>query len=319
MGDIKMDNLYYSLNATMPIFLVMILGFVFRKIGLLSENLASGINKFVFKVALPTNLFIQLYDVDIFTIWDTKYVIFCFVATLISVLISWGIAHFLRDRSVRGEVVQASYRSSASLLGMAYIENIYGSASVGSLMMIGCVPLYNVSAVIILSLMNPNNTGIDGNKIKSSLIGIIKNPIIWGIIFGFAWSLTGIHFPTIAETTVSYIGRTASPLGLLAMGAMIDFGSIMKQKGPVILSVFMKLVLFVVIFAPVAIWFGFEGEKLIALIIMLGSASTVAGFIMAKNMGHEGNVSAGSAALSTLLSSFTMTLWIWLLRSGGYI
>ena len=319
MGDIKMDNLYYSLNATMPIFLVMILGFVFRKIGLLSENLASGINKFVFKVALPTNLFIQLYDVDIFTIWDTKYVIFCFVATLISVLISWGIAHFLRDRSVRGEVVQASYRSSASLLGMAYIENIYGSASVGSLMMIGCVPLYNVSAVIILSLMNPNNTGIDGNKIKSSLIGIIKNPIIWGIILGFAWSLTGIHFPTIAETTVSYIGRTASPLGLLAMGAMIDFGSIMKQKGPVILSVFMKLVLFVVIFAPVAIWLGFEGEKLIALIIMLGSASTVAGFIMAKNMGHEGNVSAGSVALSTLLSSFTMTLWIWLLRSGGYI
>ena len=319
MGDIKMDNLYYSLNATMPIFLVMILGFVFRKIGLLSENLASGINKFVFKVALPTNLFIQLYDVDIFTIWDTKYVIFCFVATLISVLISWGIAHFLRDRSVRGEVVQASYRSSASLLGMAYIENIYGSASVGSLMMIGCVPLYNVSAVIILSLMNPNNTGIDGNKIKSSLICIIKNPIIWGIILGFAWSLTGIHFPTIAETTVSYIGRTASPLGLLAMGAMIDFGSIMKQKGPVILSVFMKLVLFVVIFAPVAIWLGFEGEKLIALIIMLGSASTVAGFIMAKNMGHEGNVSAGSAALSTLLSSFTMTLWIWLLRSGGYI
>ena len=319
MGDIKMDNLYYSLNATMPIFLIMILGFVFRKIGLLSENLASGINKFVFKVALPTNLFIQLYDVDIFTIWDTKYVIFCFVATLISVLISWGIAHLLRDRSVRGEVVQASYRSSASLLGMAYIENIYGSASVGSLMMIGCVPLYNVSAVIILSLMNPNNTGIDGNKIKSSLIGIIKNPIIWGIIFGFAWSLTGIHFPTIAETTVSYIGRTASPLGLLAMGAMIDFGSIMKQKGPVILSVFMKLVLFVVIFAPVAIWLGFEGEKLIALIIMLGSASTVAGFIMAKNMGHEGNVSAGSAALSTLLSSFTMTLWIWLLRSGGYI
>ena len=319
MGDIKMDNLYYSLNATMPIFLVMILGFVFRKIGLLSENLASGINKFVFKVALPTNLFIQLYDVDIFTIWDTKYVIFCFVATLISVLISWGIAHFLRDRSVRGEVVQASYRSSASLLGMAYIENIYGSASVGSLMMIGCVPLYNVSAVIILSLMNPNNTGIDGNKIKSSLIGIIKNPIIWGIILGFAWSLTGIHFPTIAETTVSYIGRTASPLGLLAMGAMIDFGSIIKQKGPVSLSVFMKLVLFVVIFAPVAIWLGFEGEKLIALIIMLGSASTVAGFIMAKNMGHEGNVSAGSAALSTLLSSFTMTLWIWLLRSGGYI
>ena len=319
MGDIKMDNLYYSLNATMPIFLVMILGFVFRKIGLLSENLASGINKFVFKVALPTNLFIQLYDVDIFTIWDTKYVIFCFVATLISVLISWGIAHFLRDRSVRGEVVQASYRSSASLLGMAYIENIYGSASVGSLMMIGCVPLYNVSAVIILSLMNPNNTGIDGNKIKSSLIGIIKNPIIWGIILGFAWSLTGIHFPTIAETTVSYIGRTASPLGLLAMGAMIDFGSNMKQKGPVILSVFMKLVLFVVIFAPVAIWLGFEGEKLIALIIMLGSASTVAGFIMAKNMGHEGNVSAGSVALSTLLSSFTMTLWIWLLRSGGYI
>lgn len=314
-----MDGLFYSLNATMPIFFVMMLGVVFRKIGLLSENLAAGINKFVFKVALPANLFIQLHNVDIFAIWDTGYVIFCFAVTLISVLISWGVSHFLKDGSVRGEVVQASYRSSASLLGMAYIENIYGSATVGSLMMIGCVPLYNISAVIVLSLMNPTNTGVDGGKIKSSVTGIVKNPIIWGIIFGFAWSLTGIRLPVMAETTISYIGRTASPLGLLAMGAMVDFGSIIKQKGPVVLSVFMKLILFVVLFAPFAVWFGFDGEKLIAIIVMLGSASTVGGFIMAKNMGHEGSVSAGSAALSTLLSSFTMTLWIWLLRNRGYL
>ncbi len=314
-----MENLIFSLNATMPIFLVMVLGYLFQRINVIDLQLAKGMNTFVFKIALPVNLFVQLHDVDFMGVWDTSYVVYCFMTTLLSVGIAWGLSFLVRDHHIRGEVVQSSYRSSASLLGMAYIENIYGTASMGSLMMLGCVPLYNIMAVIILSVMKPGSEGVDRIRLKSSAKGILKNPIIWGILLGFAWSLTGINMPKIANTTLSYIGRLASPMGLLAMGAMLDFSTIGKRIGPVLLASFLKLIGFVAAFLPVAVWMGFQGEKLVAVLIMLGSASTVAGFVMAKNMGHEGNVCAGAVALTTLLSAFTLTFWVWLLRSMGLL
>ncbi len=314
-----MQNLIFSLNSTMPVFLVMMLGYLFRRLGFIDEITAKGMNSFVFKIALPVNLFVQLYDVDFLSIWDTSYVLYCFIATLFSILIAWLLTHFVRDSSTHGEVIQASYRSSASLLGMAYIENIYGEASIGSLMMLGSVPLYNMMAVVILSVMKPGSAGLDRKRLKGALIGILKNPIIWGILLGFAWSLSGLMMPQIAATTLSYVGRIASPLGLIAMGAMLDFSSIRRKVSPILLASFLKLIGFAALFIPAAIRMGFTGEKLVAALIMLGSPSTFAGFVMAKSMGHEGSVSSGTIALTTLLSAFTLTFWIWLMRSMGFL
>lgn len=314
-----MENLVFCLNATLPVFFCMMLGYFLHRIGWISDAFASGMNSFVFKLALPVSLFTQLCGVDFFEVWDGGYVLFCFVATLLSVGISVLLSRLLRDASSRGEFVQGAYRSSASLLGMTYIENIYGSASTGSLMMLGAVPLYNVMAVLVLSLMNPNGGKLDRARLKKALIGIVTNPIIWGILLGFAWAVIGIPMPKMLDTTLNYIGRCASPMGLLAMGASLDFSTLRKKIRPVIGASALKLVGFVALFLPAAIALGFTGEKLVAVLIMLGSASTVAGYVMAKNMGHEGTVSAGTVALTTLLSSFTLTFWLWLLKSHGLI
>ena len=120
-----MDNLFFCLNATGPIFLMMILGlFFFRHIGWMDEEFASKMNKFVFKVPLPLLLFGDLATVDFSEVWNVKFVIFCFMVTLICIIISAGISCLWKDKSIRGEFIQASYRSSAALLGIAFIQNI---------------------------------------------------------------------------------------------------------------------------------------------------------------------------------------------------
>ena len=73
-----MSNLIFSLNATMPIFLTMILGLFFRKVGILDESFTSKMNKFVFKIALPVLLFQDLSDSDFSAVWDINFVLFCF-------------------------------------------------------------------------------------------------------------------------------------------------------------------------------------------------------------------------------------------------
>ena len=113
-----MSNLIFSLNATMPIFLTMILGLFFRKVGILDESFTSKMNKFVFKIALPVLLFQDLSDSDFSAVWDIKFVLFCFFATLLSILAVWGLSHLLKERSARGEFIQAAYRSSAAILGI---------------------------------------------------------------------------------------------------------------------------------------------------------------------------------------------------------
>ena len=145
-----MSNLIFSLNATMPIFLTMILGLFFRKVGILDESFTSKMNKFVFKIALPVLLFQDLSDSDFSAVWDIKFVLFCFFATLLSILAVWGLSHLLKERSARGEFIQAAYRSSAAILGIAFIQNIYGNSGMAPLMIISSVPLYNIMAVSFL-------------------------------------------------------------------------------------------------------------------------------------------------------------------------
>lgn len=314
-----MENLIFSLNATIPIFLMMLLGMLFRKLGWMDEVFAAKMNKFVFLVPLPVLLFEQLATVDFLEVWDIKFILFCFVVTAISITISTLISMLWKDRSIKGEFIQATYRSSAALLGIAFIQNIYGTAGMAPLMIIGSVPLYNVMAVVVLSLFKPGNNSFDKALVKKTLKGIVTNPIIIGIVAGFVWSALKLPMPLILHKTVSSIGATATPMGLMSMGATFEMKKATSKMKPTLVAVFMKLVGFCAIFLPVAAMLGFRNEQLIAILVMLGSATTVSCFVMARNMGHEGTLSSGVIMMTTLLSAFTLTMWLDVLRSFGLV
>ena len=314
-----MENLIFSLNATIPIFLMMLLGMLFRKLGWMDEVFAAKMNKFVFLVPLPVLLFEQLATVDFSEVWDIKFILFCFVVTAISITISTLISLLWKDRSIKGEFIQATYRSSAALLGIAFIQNIYGTAGMAPLMIIGSVPLYNIMAVVVLSVFKPGNNSFDKALVKKTLKGIATNPIIIGIVAGFVWSALKLSMPSILHKTVSSIGATATPMGLMSMGATFELRKATSKMKPTIVAVFMKLVGFCAIFLPMAALLGFRNEEMIAILVMLGSATTVSCFVMARNMGHEGTLSSGVIMMTTLLSAFTLTMWLDVLRSFGLV
>ena len=279
-----MDNLIFSLNATVPVFLMMALGLVFRKIGWIDDVFASKMNKFVFLVPLPVLVFEDLATVDFSEVWDLKFVLFCFGATLVSIGIAAAVSFLWKDKSIQGEFVQASYRSSAALLGIAFIQNIYGDAGMAPLMIIGSVPLYNVMAVVVLSFFQPERKRLDKEMWKETLKGIVTNPIIIGIAAGIIWSVLKIPMPSIMEKTVSSVSAVATPLGLMAMGAAFDIRKAFAKAKPAAVATVMKLVGFAAVFLPMAVMLGFRREELVALLVMLGSATAVSCFVMAKNM-----------------------------------
>ena len=316
------ENLIFSLKATMPVFLMMVLGYVLhRKTPLLNDVFANYLNTFVFKLALPVQLFKSLSQEDFHAVWDGGMVLFCFVVSLASILLLLGLSALLRERALRAEFVQSGYRGSQALLGLALLQNIYGSSATGgplALVLIGAVPLYNVAAVLLLTLLTPGGH-LDRETVGKALRGIATNPIILGIAAGLVWSLLRLPQPVILQRAVSSLAATATPLGLLALGASIDPKKAAGGWKPTLIASLFKLVLFVALFLPLAVKLGYRGETLTALLIMLGSPATVSCFSMARSMGHEGVLSASAVMLTTVCSAFTFTVWLYLLKSMALI
>lgn len=314
-----MENLIFSLEATMPIFLTMILGYVFRKIGLLDDAFVNKLNKFVFNAALPALLFDDLANADFMQVWSGKFVLFCVFATCFSILVAMGISCLWKDKSIQGEFIQGAYRSSSAILGIAFIQNIYGNAGMGPLMIIASVPIYNIMAVTVLSFFKPDRGKMDGALIRKTLKGIATNPIILGILTGVIWSCLKLPKPLILMKTVKNLGVLATPLGLMAMGAAFEGEKAFARLKPAVTAALMKLLGWCGIFLPLAVMLGFRNQELVAILVMLGSATTVTCYIMARNMGHEGVLSSSIIMLTTFCSAFTLTGWLWLLRTLALI
>lgn len=186
-------------------------------------------------------------------------------------------------------------------------------------MIIGSVPLYNMMAVVVLSFFKPNRGKMSRKLLLETGKGILTNPIIIGIVVGLIWSILRIPQPEILQKTVKNVSALATPLGLMAMGAAFDFKKAIAGIRPVLLAAFMKLAGLAALFLPAAIALGFRESYLVAILIMLGSPTTVSCYIMAKNMGHDGSFSSTAVMLTTLCSAFTLTGWLYLLRSMALI
>ena len=316
-----MSDFIFSVNVTFPIFLVMVIGWVLHQIGMLDEHFVTVANRFNFKVTLPFMLFRDISGVDIRAVFDIRYVLFCALVSTACFWIIWGgVKLFLKDQSMRGAFVQASFRSSAAVMGLAFIQNMYGSSAMGPLMIVSAVPLYNIFSVIVLTFEGARSGEVDPKqKIKAACINIAKNPIILGILTGLIVGLLGIDFPVIVDKTVNSVAQMATPLALITIGAGFEGRKALAKIRPTIAASMIKLVIQPLIFLPVAAWMGFRGEQMIAILIMLASPTTPSCYIMAKNMDNDGVLTASVIVMTTLLAAFTLTGWIFILKTVGLI
>ncbi len=316
-----MENFIFSINVTAPIFLVMVLGWALRQIGMLNDNFVTVANKFNFQVTLPFMVFRDISSVDIKAVFDLKYVLFCAIATTICFWVIWGgTKFFLKDRTMVGAFVQASFRSSAAVMGLAFIQNIYGQSAMGSLMIIGAVPLYNIYSVIVLTFEAKHSDGSNRrDQIKEACVNIVKNPIIIAIFLGLAVSLLRIDFPVLVDKTVGSVAQMATPLALISLGAGFEGKKALAKLNPTMAATLIKLVVQAAVFLPIAAMLGFRGEKMIALIVMLAAPATPSCYIMAKNMDNDGALTASIVVVTTLFAAFTLTGWIFLLKTTGLI
>ena len=314
-----MQNFLFSLNVTLPIFIIILVGGFLKRIGLLTEGFTSVADKFVFKVALPVQLFRDIAAMDLTSNLSGKFIGFCMVATTCMFAASWLLGGiFLKDKSMVGAFAQAAARGSAAILGVAFAENIYGSSGMTPMMIVAAVPLFNIYSVVILTVTSSKGK-FNGALVKKLLKGVVTNPIILGIAAGMVWNVLGLPMPVFFSKSVNYIATTATPLALLVLGATFKGREALSKIGPTIAATFLKLVAIPAAIFPFAIHMGFRGSELVAIMIMLASPTTVTCYIMAKNMGGDDTLSASVVMAATLCSGVTLTMWVFVMKTFGLI
>lgn len=323
-----MSNFIFSLNVTIPVFLMILIGFFLRKFNLIGEKFVSDANKYVFKCALPVMLFKDIAESDILKNANIKFILFCMCVTILMFSVVWIFSYiFIKDKSLVGAFAQGASRGSAAILGVAFVENICGNAGMAPLMIVAAVPFFNILSVIILTFSaefdqkNKSRT-IRIHKfgiIKKSLVQIVKNPIIIGIFLGMPFAFFKIPIYTIPDKVIGYIAQTATPIALIAIGGGFDKTEAVTRIKTALAASIIKLIILPAVFLPFAALFDFNSSEVAAILIMLASPTTVSCYIMAKNMDNDGPLTSDIIMITTVLSSLTLTGWIFILKTVSLI
>jgi len=314
-----LSNLIFSINAVAPLFLMLFFGYVLKKREFISGGFVTSGNKVVFYIALPAALFRSVYSAELGELLDMRFAAFAVGASLASFFIIWFIAAlFIKDKPVVGSFTQGAFRGNFAFLGMPLLISIAGDAGEAraALILAFVIPLYNICSILVLATCSDSDERV---KLKTILFIIIKNPFIIAIFLAFGVQLAGISLPSVLSQSVGYAANMATPLALICLGAGMYFHGFDAKFKYAFIASFIKVAIQPVLFVVAGYMMGFRGNDIAALLVLGGIPTAIASYAMATQMGGDSYVAATIVVMSTLMSAFTFTLLIYILRTLSII
>lgn len=322
-----LDNLIFSVNGVLPIFAVALVGYILKNTGFLTDSFVSVADKLVFKVLLPCLLFTKVAYLDSTSVGkeELKLLVFCLVSALaLCVLLCVTVPLFVKDRAKVGSFVQGVFRSNVAFLGIPFAISLFGDegGALTAVVLAAIVPLYNVLAVTVLCIFNPErNSSVSPLKRIGGIIkGIITNPLIDAIVLALPFGIFGIgsYLPSAVTKTVGYFAEASTPLAILLVGASFTFEAFHGRAGLAICASVLKTAVSPAVFMAIAhLAFGFTGVHLGVVMIVFGTPTAISSYIMAKNMNADGHLANQIVLLTTLFSMFTVFVFTVVMKTFG--
>lgn len=313
------ENILFTANIVSPVFLIIALGYISKKSGIINENFVDVTSKFVFSVSLPALVFMQISEMDLSKAINFPQIIFIYTGTIASFILIWlGSIPFIKDGRDRSVFIQGAFRSNFAIVGFAIISNLFGSSALGkaAIILAFILPLYNVLAVIVLTVPMRHTNQVSFYPVMKE---IILNPLILAVIFGIPISYFSIKLPSIVITTGNYLSELALPLALIGIGGSLNLEQIKKASALAFTSSVIKLIIIPLILTTIAFVFGYSGVDLGIMFILFASPTAIVSFIMAEAMGANSKLAGNIILISTLGSVFTIAAGILILKSFGLI
>ncbi|WP_027896427.1 AEC family transporter [Zestomonas thermotolerans] len=305
------------LAITAPVFAMLCLGMLLRHLRQIDAAFIGTASALVFNVSMPVMLFLAILHADLRTSLQPALLGYFVLATLAGFLLAWGWAILRVPRADRGVYVQGAFRGNNGIIGLALAASLYGDygLSLGGVLGGVMIVTYNSLAVLILEYYNP--AGRVG--LWSLLGGILRNPLILGVLAAFPFAYWQICLPAWLTTSGEYLAQLTLPLALICIGGSLSLASLRASSGLTLSASLMKLVWLPLLGTLGAFACGFRGTELGILFLYFASPTAAASFVMARAAGANAELAAAIIVLTTLGAALTTNLGLFVLQWGGWI
>ena len=297
-----MQELLVTMDIMLPLLLMLAIGWMLGRVGMIPDNVASRMNQLVFRVFLPVLLFNNIRTLNIDEAPGLGFAAYCFFGVLIIFLLAWFIVpRFEHDPRKVGVMVQGIFRSNFAILGVALMTAMYGQSG-NAAVTLGLplvVPLNNILAVVALSS--------DGKTDLRALVkNVVTNPLIIAAALGGVMLLLKPPVPAVVDNVCNQLANLASPVSLLVLGASLKWQGVKDNKQQLIWTVLLKQLVIPVVMVGLAALLGFHHEELAVMVILFGAPSAISSYPMAQAMGKDGTLAASQLVLTTVFSMGTL-------------
>lgn len=325
-----MEAFFFAINAVTPIILMVAIGYLLKKAGVIKTQLASSFNRLVFKVFLPSMLFLNVYNIKNIKTVDFGYILYVLLCVVLLFVISIPLVCIItKQANRRGVLLQSIFRSNFALIGIPVSTALFGAegVAVATLLSAAIIPVFNILGVISLSLFNDEN---QKPNFKNIMLGIIKNPLIQSIAVGLVCLLVrailikdGITFRLSDIKPIfkvlEYLSSVATPLALITLGAQFEFSAIKELRREITFGTLLRILVVPLLSLGIAFIFrnNFSGAHFAAFVAVFATPVAVSTVPMAEAMGGDSALAGQLVVWTTLLSSLSVFIASYLLKLAG--
>jgi malonate transporter and related proteins len=288
-------------SILLPDFMLILFGFVIIRATNWGNEFWIGMEKLVYYVLFPALLFYSTARTPLDFAATGKLLQVAIAACCTGILLGWLAKPLFKPGPMIFESgVQTAFRFN-SYLALAAANRLGGDQGTSMMaLIIGfAVPLCNMAAVHALVHRG-------GGLLKE----LAKNPLLLATAGGVLFNLLGLRVPEIAGAFLSRLGNASIALGLIMVGAGIKLSGLHNAKG--IASYFIAIKLLAVPACAYVLGRLLELPPLqLQIAVMFGALPTASSaYVLATRMGGNGPLVAFLISAGTLISLFTLPVWL---------
>lgn len=306
-------------EVVLPVILLVVFGFVARKLNLFDEDFVNAGSRLVFKVFLPINMFFNIFNASGLNKADPKIIIYAVLGQIIILFLAYIVYKKMKfDNETMAVMLQTIVRSNIVLFGLSIAQNYFDSENVAIVTIyIGIIAAFsNGFAIIIYEVLTNKDSSINYIKIVKA---IYKNPIFVAAILGIVFNLIDINIYEPVMSAAGDLSSVATPLGLMCVGGSIKFSRDTNEVKALKTIVLSKSLVVPLVALFVFTLIGLRGPEMFVMIILFAAPVAVSSHAMSIIYTSKGDFCAMIIVYTTILNSITIFLSILILSTLGII
>ncbi|TDJ77884.1 AEC family transporter [Pseudomonas putida] len=309
--------LIQTLNITAPVFAMLFLGILLKRIHLIDDNFNRVASQLVFNVCMPALLFLGIYHADLAAAVKPGVMLYFVAATLVGFALSWGLAFWRSPLAERGIYTQGAFRGNNGVIGLALAASLYGDygISLGAVLAGLVILMYNALSAVVLAVYSPDLKSDPWSICKS----IFSNPLIISVLVAAPMAYGQVPLPNWLLTSGDYLAQMTLPLALICIGGTLSLAAL-RDSGKLAIDASLVKMVWLPLLGTLGAWLcGFRGAELGILFLYIGSPTAAASYVMARAANGNHELAASIIVITTLMAAITTNIGIFILQWGGWI